>query len=162
MTKWDYMTIVLTGGLMGRHKDEPKHEDLVTQCDALGREAWELTWILINESLHGEKDDRVERANSAVHGRFVEPPISEHEASGLGRSKPKCGKRRYGDACALRPARHVVIVELGRQPQKQMHAGGDALHRELRKMLRDRCQHAVSSRPKDSACDAGGGRSDRG
>jgi hypothetical protein len=48
MTKWDYMTIVLTGGLMGRHKDEPKHEDLVTQCDALGREAWELTWILIN------------------------------------------------------------------------------------------------------------------
>jgi hypothetical protein len=59
MTKWDYMTIVLTGGLMGRHKDEPKHEDLVTQCDALGREAWELTWILINQSLHGEKDDRV-------------------------------------------------------------------------------------------------------
>jgi hypothetical protein len=59
MTKWDYMTIVLTGGLIGRHKNEPKRDDLVTQLDALGREGWELSRILINQSLHGEKDDRV-------------------------------------------------------------------------------------------------------
>jgi hypothetical protein len=59
MTKWDYKTVVLTGGFMGRHKDELKRTDLETEFDALGREGWELTWILMDQSLQGEKDGHV-------------------------------------------------------------------------------------------------------
>jgi hypothetical protein len=57
--KWDYKTIVLTGGFMGRHKEELKRIDLETQFDALGSEGWELSWILMNQSLQGEKDGHV-------------------------------------------------------------------------------------------------------
>jgi hypothetical protein len=56
MSKWDYKTVVLTGGFMGRHKDELKREDLERQFDELGQQGYELGWILMNQSLQGEKD----------------------------------------------------------------------------------------------------------
>jgi hypothetical protein len=59
MQRWDYKTVVLTGGFMGRHKEELKRVDLETEFDALGREGWELTWILMNQALQGEKDGHV-------------------------------------------------------------------------------------------------------
>ena len=32
----------------------------MTKCfDELGRDGWELSWILMNQSLHGEKDGHV-------------------------------------------------------------------------------------------------------
>jgi hypothetical protein len=59
MTQWDYKTVVLTGGFMGRHKEELKRADLEAQFDALGRDGFELSWILMNQSLQGEKDGHV-------------------------------------------------------------------------------------------------------
>jgi hypothetical protein len=59
MTKWDYKTVVLTGGFMGRHKDELKREALEAQFDELGRQGFELSWILMNQALQGEKDGHV-------------------------------------------------------------------------------------------------------
>jgi hypothetical protein len=44
MKRWDYKTVVLTGGFMGRHKEELKRADLETEFDALGRDGWELSW----------------------------------------------------------------------------------------------------------------------
>ena len=58
MPKWDYRTIVLTGGFMGRHRDELRRDALELQFDELGGEGGS-SWILINESLHGEKDGHV-------------------------------------------------------------------------------------------------------
>ena len=45
MQQWDYKTIVLTGGFMGRHKDELNRADLEKQLDALGDEGFELAWV---------------------------------------------------------------------------------------------------------------------
>ena len=59
MQQWDYKTVVLTGGFMGRHKEELKRADLETEFDALGRDGWELSWILMNQALQGEKDGHV-------------------------------------------------------------------------------------------------------
>ncbi len=59
MTTWDYKTIVLTGGFMGRHSDELKRDDLEQKFAALGAEGYELAWILVNQNLHGEKDGHV-------------------------------------------------------------------------------------------------------
>jgi hypothetical protein len=38
VTKWDYKTVVLTGGFMGRDKDELNRDALEKQFDALGSE----------------------------------------------------------------------------------------------------------------------------
>ena len=59
MERWDYKTVVLTGGFMGRHKEELKRTDLEAQFDELGRDGWELCWILMNQALQGEKDGHV-------------------------------------------------------------------------------------------------------
>jgi hypothetical protein len=57
--QWDYRTEVLTGGFMGRHKDELNRKDLEARFDALGQEGFELVWILMDQSLQGEKDGHV-------------------------------------------------------------------------------------------------------
>ncbi len=49
--KWDYRTVVLTGGLMGGHKEELKRADLEKQFDKLRQEGWELAWVLMGRSL---------------------------------------------------------------------------------------------------------------
>ncbi len=59
MPKWDYKTVVLTGGFMGRHSDELRRDQLEQQFDALGAEGYEISWILMNQKLHGEKDGHV-------------------------------------------------------------------------------------------------------
>jgi hypothetical protein len=46
-------------GFMGRHKDELKREDLERQFDELGQQGYELAWILMDQSLQGEKDGHV-------------------------------------------------------------------------------------------------------
>jgi hypothetical protein len=58
-TQWDYKTIVLTGGFMGRHKEELNRADLEKHLDELGREGWELTAILLEQALQKEKDGHV-------------------------------------------------------------------------------------------------------
>ena len=47
------------GGLQRRHSDELRRDQLEQQFDALGAEGFELTWILMNQKLHGEKDGHV-------------------------------------------------------------------------------------------------------
>ena len=59
LPRWDYKTIVLTGGFMGRHKDELRRADLEAKFDEWGAEGWELSWILMDQSLQGEKDGHV-------------------------------------------------------------------------------------------------------
>jgi hypothetical protein len=57
--RWDYKTVVLTGGFMGRHKEELNRTALEKQFDALGLEGWELCWILMDQALQHEKDGHV-------------------------------------------------------------------------------------------------------
>ena len=59
MTRWDYKTVVLTGGFMGRHKDELDRKAFEKNLDVLGQDGWELTWILVEQALQGEKDGHV-------------------------------------------------------------------------------------------------------
>jgi len=59
MPKWDYKAVVLTGGFMGRHSDELRRDALEQQFDELGSQGFELSWILMNQKLHGKKDGHV-------------------------------------------------------------------------------------------------------
>ena len=59
MQQWDYKTIVLTGGFMGRHKEELNRGDFEKNLDALGKEGFELCWILTEQALQKEKDGHV-------------------------------------------------------------------------------------------------------
>ena len=59
MTRWDYKTVVLTGGFMGHKKDELDRPRLEEQFDLLGQEGYELVWILMDQNLHKEKDGHV-------------------------------------------------------------------------------------------------------
>ena len=57
--KWDYETVVLTGGFLGRHKEELDRDTFEAQLDQLGAQGFELTWVLLEQALHGEKDGHV-------------------------------------------------------------------------------------------------------
>ena len=57
--KWDYKTVVLTGGFMGHHKTELDRPTFEAHLDALGQEGWDLTWILLEQKLHNEKDSHL-------------------------------------------------------------------------------------------------------
>jgi hypothetical protein len=57
--QWDYKTIVLTGGFMGRHKEELNRPALEAQLDELGKEGYELCWVLLEQALQKEKDGHV-------------------------------------------------------------------------------------------------------
>jgi hypothetical protein len=56
---YEYRTAVLTGGFMGRHSEELRRSDLETQLNEAGREGWELTHVLVEQALHGERDGHV-------------------------------------------------------------------------------------------------------
>jgi hypothetical protein len=56
---FEYRTEVLTGGFMGRHKEELKRSDLERQLTDAGRDGWELTQVLMEQALQGEKDGHV-------------------------------------------------------------------------------------------------------
>ena len=68
-TIWDYKTVVLTHGFMGFHKGELDRPKFELSLDELGREGYELTWVFMDQRLHGEKDGHVlilERTSSRV------------------------------------------------------------------------------------------------
>jgi len=56
---WDYKTVVLTGGFMGRHKEELDRAAFERHLDELGREGWELCWVMLEQTLQKEKDGHV-------------------------------------------------------------------------------------------------------
>lgn len=68
MTRWDYKTVVLTGGFMGRHKDELDRAAFERHLDELGQQGFELCWVLLEQQLQGEKDGHV-----LIFKRPVEP-----------------------------------------------------------------------------------------
>ena len=55
----DYKTIVQTGGFFGRKSEELDRKKFEAKLDELGREGYELVWILMDQSLHREKDGNV-------------------------------------------------------------------------------------------------------
>ena len=55
-TRLEYKTLVLTGGFLGRHKEELNRPALDRQLAALGQEGWELCWTLMEQALQHEKD----------------------------------------------------------------------------------------------------------
>jgi hypothetical protein len=81
--RWDYKTVVLTGGFMGRHKDELRRDVLEQQFDALGQEGWELVWILMNQALQGEKDGHV-----VIFKRPMDAETQPHESAADVFSRP--------------------------------------------------------------------------
>lgn len=56
---WEYTTLVLTGGFMGRHKEELNRPAFDAQLDALGKQGYELCWVLMDQALQHEKDGHV-------------------------------------------------------------------------------------------------------
>ena len=59
---------------MGRHKDELRRDVLEQQFDALGRDGWELVWILMNQALQGEKDGHVVIFKRPLPDDYEPPP----------------------------------------------------------------------------------------
>jgi hypothetical protein len=56
---WEYTTLVLTGGFMGRHKEELDRKAFDAQLDGLGKQGYELCWVLMDQALQHEKDGHV-------------------------------------------------------------------------------------------------------
>jgi hypothetical protein len=59
MTTWDYTTIAITHGFMGRKSDELDRKELQAELDRLGAEGFELATVLLDVNLHHEKDGHV-------------------------------------------------------------------------------------------------------
>ncbi len=57
--QWGYKTVVLTGGFMGRHKEELDRGALDDQLNELGKEGFELVFVLPEMALQHEKDGHV-------------------------------------------------------------------------------------------------------
>ena len=56
---WEYTTLVLTGGFMGRHKEELNRKAFDAQLDEFGKQDYELCWVLMQQALQHEKDGHV-------------------------------------------------------------------------------------------------------
>ena len=50
MQQWDYKAIVLTGGFMGRHKEELDRAAFERHLDELGNQGFELCWVLLEQA----------------------------------------------------------------------------------------------------------------
>ncbi|MHB9150158.1 MAG: zinc-ribbon domain-containing protein [Thermoleophilia bacterium] len=83
--RYEYKTIVLTGGFMGRHKEELKRSDLDKQLATLGAEGWELCWVLPEMQLQHEKDGHViilKRVTGEVAGPVASRPVADCQVCG--------------------------------------------------------------------------------
>jgi hypothetical protein len=67
--KWDYKTVVLTHGFMGLHKGELDRPKFEAALDELGSQGFELTWVFMDQKLHGEKDGHVLIFKRSARGR---------------------------------------------------------------------------------------------
>lgn len=76
---YEYRTSVLTGGFMGRHKEELKRSDLDAQLGEAGRGGWELTHVLMEQTLQGGK----RRARSHLSSAGCSSPIGTVEVTGF-------------------------------------------------------------------------------
>jgi hypothetical protein len=56
MPNYEYLTDVITHGLMGRKEEELDRKQLEERLNSLGAEGWELEKVLTHMALDGEKD----------------------------------------------------------------------------------------------------------
>jgi hypothetical protein len=59
MTSFQYTTVVMTHGFMGRKSDELDRPEFERSLNEMGAQGWELEKILIDINLHREKDGHV-------------------------------------------------------------------------------------------------------
>jgi hypothetical protein len=67
MNRYEYVTSVITHGLLGRKEDELDRAELERELNRMGSEGWELVRVMTDMALHGEKDG---------HLLLFKPPIS--------------------------------------------------------------------------------------
>ena len=56
MPAYEYTTASMSHGLMGRKSDEVDRKELEKILNAQGASGWELDKLVLDVSLHGEKD----------------------------------------------------------------------------------------------------------
>ena len=56
MNRYEYVTSVITHGLLGRKGDEIDRVELERELNRMGSEGWELVRVMTDVALHGEKD----------------------------------------------------------------------------------------------------------
>jgi hypothetical protein len=56
MASYQYMTAAISHGLMGRKREEIDRAELEKVLNEHGAEGWELDKLLLDVSMHGEKD----------------------------------------------------------------------------------------------------------
>ena len=56
MSRYEYVTSVITHGLLGRKEDELDRAELERELNRMGSEGWELVRVMTDMALHGEKD----------------------------------------------------------------------------------------------------------
>ena len=56
MNRYEYVTSVITHGLLGRKEDEIDRVELERELNRMGSEGWELVRVMTDVALHGEKD----------------------------------------------------------------------------------------------------------
>ncbi len=56
MPAYEYLTDVMTHGLLGRKEEELDRKEFEARLNALGAEGWEFERVLTQMALHGEKD----------------------------------------------------------------------------------------------------------
>ncbi len=59
MPTWEYSTVVITHGLLGRKEEELDREALDKVLAERGAQGWELVKVLLQQNLHHEKDGHV-------------------------------------------------------------------------------------------------------
>ena len=59
MPSYEYLTDVMTHGLLGRKEEELDRNEFEQRLNALGAEGWEFEKLLATMALHGEKDGHV-------------------------------------------------------------------------------------------------------
>jgi hypothetical protein len=59
MAGYEYTTVVMTHGFMGRKSEELDRSAFETSLNEMGAQGWELEKILLDMNLHREKDGHV-------------------------------------------------------------------------------------------------------
>jgi uncharacterized protein DUF4177 len=59
MPGYEYTTLVMTHGFMGRKSDELDRPEFERNLNEMGAQGWELEKVLLDMNLHGEKDGHV-------------------------------------------------------------------------------------------------------
>ena len=59
MPNYEYLTDVMTHGLLGRKEEELDRKEFETAMNELGAQGWELATAFLDVALHREKDGHV-------------------------------------------------------------------------------------------------------